>query len=595
MKRRIIKIVAIVCAVLTLAAGIVVVRVNVASPITYCGESEEDGPWAGCDKNRYDVDGPVERLLDKGVSQIILVDMAVGGPRFYKSHNVLQLAKMAMTAWKERTEKDSRSIETVPGKIGVIYAVHGGFSEYKPQYVWDAVVQIFSHDPNHFLHRFVVWNSWMWGRILSSSSSIKHALSYDFQYNRIGGLDPFKSITQKQLGSMKTELDGLGGGNGLVFEVEWAGWISPDDPAHYMFPRFMLDPTSKKDGTETPVPLIWVNDNKNLMGRSYPTAPQGWTYSQGLPEEDPHVALDCCPNPITSDPELADIHVDGIAKGMSAGVSTDKTGILLLNHALRDNAEFFDPKIDDTVDLNRRIKAALLGQYPELKPEHIIGGFMGIYVKNKENGKLEPTRDMRGENQGWAWLYESKKQLPGDEWGYRYWDGLAYLMQQGVEHIVIGFPQIVTDSVLNLVEVHNVIATEVGFKTWLYHNKPDTGTYPDVGHPFADYWGIWVRTECDGKPCCFDMGGCGDKGSYPPKRQAKETKKMDSRDPSLAYDVSAFGHLGYNPNLGAPNDDQAVQTQYRGTWALYRPPNDDPRLGRLLAEHVLQAVDASGQ
>jgi hypothetical protein len=91
------------------------------------------------------------------------------------------------------------------------------------------------------------------------------------------------------------------------------------------------------------------------------------------------------------------------------------------------------------------------------------------------------------------------------------------------------------------------------------------------------------------------MGGCGDKGSYPPERQAKETKKMDSRDPSLAYDVSAFGHLGYNPNLGPPSDDQAVQNQYRGTWALYRPPNDDPHLGRLLAEHVLRAVVVSGQ
>jgi hypothetical protein len=216
-------------------------------------------------------------------------------------------------------------------------------------------------------------------------------------------------------------------------------------------------------------------------------------------------------------------------------------------------------------------------------------------VENKENGKLEPSREMRGENQGWAWLYESDKQLPGEEWGYRYWDGLAYLKDQGVEHMVIGFPQIVSDSVLTLVEIHNVIATELGFKTWLYHDLPDTERYPQVGHPFADYWGIWVRTECDGKPCCFDMGGCGDRGSYPPKRQAKKTKKMDSRDPSLAYDVSAFGHLGYNPELGPPNEAKAVQNQYRGTWALYSPPNDDPRLGKLLAKQVLRAVSSSAR
>ncbi|MCK5011025.1 MAG: hypothetical protein KAS98_11100, partial [Deltaproteobacteria bacterium] len=35
--------------------------------ITYCGEQEADGLWAACDPERYNVDGPIERLLAQGV------------------------------------------------------------------------------------------------------------------------------------------------------------------------------------------------------------------------------------------------------------------------------------------------------------------------------------------------------------------------------------------------------------------------------------------------------------------------------------------------------------------------------------------------
>ena len=38
----------------------------------------------------------------------------------------------------------------------------------------------------------------------------------------------------------------------------------------------------------TSIPLIWVNDYTNLMERSYPTAPAGWTstrsYTTGTPQ-----------------------------------------------------------------------------------------------------------------------------------------------------------------------------------------------------------------------------------------------------------------------------------------------------------------------
>ena len=165
-------------------------------------------------------------------------------------------------------------------------------------------------------------------------------------------------------------------------------------------------------------------------------------------------------------------------------VDSKDTGIILMNHALHDNNEVFDPKINDTLIINENIKLQLLQKYPDMDPDNIIGAYMGIKELNQENGLIERTREMRGEDLGNAWLYESSKQLPGEEWGYRYWDALAYLKNRGVKHIVIGFPQIVADSVLNLVEFHNQIAKEIGFKNWLYWGSREkrylSGHWPSV-------------------------------------------------------------------------------------------------------------------
>ena len=61
-------------------------------------------------------------------------------------------------------------------------------------------------------------------------------------------------------------------------------------------------------------------------------------------------------------------------------------------------------------------------------------------------------------------------------------------------------------------------------------------------------------------------------------------------DPSLAYQLSEFGHLGYDPGMGAPDPNIQVQGQYTGTWAMYVPPDDDPRVGELLAKHVINSI-----
>jgi hypothetical protein len=262
-----------------------------------------------------------------------------------------------------------------------------------------------------------------------------------------------------------------------------------------------------------------------------------------------------------------------------------------MNHALNDNKEVFDPKIDDTLVLNKNIKSQLLTLHPTMDPDNIIGAYMGVKEENPENGLVERTREMRGESLGYAWLHQQEKKLPGDEWGYLYWDALEYLKNRGVQHIVIGFPQISTSSVLDMVEFPNQIGKEIGFKTWAKWGTWDFTMYPGVGHPFTDYWGNWVDTECDGQPCCFTMGGCGDPARpYPPPRQALISQAIDDMDPSLAYAVSEYGHLGYDPALGPPDPNAPVQDQYTGTWAMYVPPDDDPRVGQLLANHVLNAA-----
>jgi len=352
------------------------------------------------------------------------------------------------------------------------------------------------------------------------------------------------------------------------------------------------------------VSLHWLNDPTGLMLESYPLEPAGWTYSLGKPAKDSSVPLAGRPNPVAADPLLAEIHVSGISQHFNPAVAPADTGVLLINHSLRHNNQYFDPKVNDTVVLNSNIKAALLEQYPGMNPDNIVGGWFGVKEFNPElkpnrrtGSQLERTREMRGENLGHAWLYETDEELPGDEWGYRYWEALDHLREQGVKHIVVAFPQIMIDSVLNMVELPNQVGKEVGYKNWLYIENLDFATYPEVGHPFADYWGIWVTRECPvpgnpdaTEPCCFTLGGCASGQPYPPPRLAPADKARNDLDPSLAYDLAPYGHLGYKQNAGAPDDNQAVQGQYSGTWAMWQPPSTDGRVVDLMAGHVTDFV-----
>jgi len=556
----------------------------------------------------------------------------------------------------------SININTANGQadIGVIYILHGGMDTYKEQYLWDAAVHQFTFDQNHPVYKIVIWDSAQWTMVLESEFAIKFIRKFEFEYERIGGTDPFHAIADQQLADMKSVLDA--NPYGLTFAVDFASWMSGDRPEHYPYPRFLYYPPSgtgdnvtycgenepggpwpdcdpERYNVEGPVerllnqgvsriimvdmtvggvrfyksfdvvqmtklalddwntahgtsiPLIWINDYSTLMERSYPTEPAGWTPILGPPTTDQHVLLSGSPNPIAEDPELALLHVEGIEASISGTVTDAKTGVILFNHGLFDpDRKFFDPKIDDTVTLNENIKAQLLARHPGMEPENIVGAYGGVKEINPENGLRERTRPMRGEDLAHSYLHEGDNDMPGDEWGYRYWDALEYLKNRGVEHIVIGFPQVISDSVLTLVELYNQIGNGIGIKTWVKWGTWDFINYPVFGHPFADYWGNWVDTDCGGEECCFEMGGCSDGRPYPPPRQEQLDKARDDMDPSLAYDLSEFGHLGYDPGVGAPDPNNPVQDQYTGTWEMYHPPDADPRVGQMLANHVLNAA-----
>jgi len=433
-------------------------------PLTYCGSEKDEGPWEHCSPQRYNVDGPGERLLKRGAEELIMVDMTTTGVRFWKTYDVVSTTRRMVEDW------------------------------------------------------------------------------------------------------------------------------------------------NKRHGTE--VKVRWVNDPTDLMKESYPTDPPGWTRSLGEPKVNPQVPLEGRPNPLIEDQLLIDLMADGIAEAFNPEVDMARTAVLFVNHSIRDGNQAYDPKVDDTVLMDGLIRQELLRRHPTMKAENILGSWMGRRVPNPNieitrpgQSNLERSREMRGESLGDAWLYLSDREMPGGAHGYLYWEALDLLREREVDHIVIAFTQIVIDSVLNMVELPNQIAKEIGWKTWLKAETLDFDTYPEVGHPFAEVWGIWVDTQCriegdpEGRtePCCFEMGGCANGQPYPPPRQTPINQARQDTDPSLAFQVSAYGHLGYDQSKGPPSDDEPVQGQYRGTWELWTPANEDPRVGQLLARQVIALIEEKTQ
>lgn len=428
------------------------------APLTYCGSPTDGGPWAGCDPQRYNVDGAVDRMLTNDISRLVVVDTTTSGVRFWKTFETLSETRKVVNSYN---------------------AAHG-----------------------------------------------------------------------------------------------------------------------------TNVSVEWVNDPTNLMTDSYPTAPANWTSSLGAPLTDAVVPMAGRPNPFTEDPALAWIQVVGIARAINRNVPLNETAVVLMNHHVGADKQWFDPKIDDTVALNQKIRQSLRTIFPQIAEQNIVGAWFGrsalnpnIIPKPPTFSQMERTRAMRGENLGEAWLYETHEALPQGLDGYQYWDALEELKNRGVKHIIIAFPQIMSESVLSLVEIPNQIAKEIGYKNWLYWNSKDYNTYPGVGHPFAAYWGNWANTQCKvpggtaTEGCCFVMGGCpATTQPYPPLRQSSATAAISVLDPNLAFAVSEYGNLGYDPAQGAPDVNTPVQNQYTGSWALWTPPSDSPLVGAYLGAKVWQKI-----
>ena len=87
------------------------------------------------------------------------------------------------------------------------------------------------------------------------------------------------------------------------------------------------------------------------------------------------------------------------------------------------------------------------------------------------------------------------------------------------------------------------------------------------------------------------MGGCANGQPYPPPRQAPMNERRDDLDPSLAFDVSHFGHLGYDSESGMPSERQPVQNQYTGTWSMWKVTDDHRAVAEFLADKVVEHLE----
>jgi len=75
-------------------------RVPGGTPVTYC-----QSDWNDCDPQRFDVDGTIERLLAADVEEIHMVDLTTSGVRFFKSWDVVNLARQVTERQQRRGGK----------------------------------------------------------------------------------------------------------------------------------------------------------------------------------------------------------------------------------------------------------------------------------------------------------------------------------------------------------------------------------------------------------------------------------------------------------------------------------------------------------
>ena len=382
---------------------------------------------------------------------------------------ILSLLIVACSQHQYQTRGDSFQKE----RIGILYVSHGGNETYGVKHLWDATMQIFSYDQNSPVYQQIIWNAEYWPQMLKFGNASKEIGKYSFEYERIGGVDPYPKSKRQTTAELSSIMDDYENQLGVDFIVDQMTWISPD-PSKLANPRSLYYPgvpngnrlrycgsddpswhlcdpdrynvdgpvermlkrgvdriilidlttagarfsktydvytTARKvihdynQSQQTEVTIEWVNDPKELMLKSYPNEPKGWTRSSGSPEENPIVDYNEYPNPVIDDLRLAQFQVEGIEAEFDAEITLENTGVLMVNHGILSMNQVFDPKINDTLILNQNIKDLLLKKYPKMQAKNILGGWFGDMVRNElvKPGppaftQLERTREMRGEN-----------------------------------------------------------------------------------------------------------------------------------------------------------------------------------------------------
>jgi len=153
---------------------------------------------------------------------------------------------------------------------------------------------------------------------------------------------------------------------------------------------------------DIPYPL-WINDYSNLMDRSYPPEPAGWTASLGAPTRDNHVLINSGPNPIAADDEVAILDADAIEAGMSPTVPYEETGVIITTMLSMPSTTRLRSQINDTLIINKKIKALLLERHPAMDPDNIIGATSEDRCSiRKRPDRAQPGDAGRGIRQGLA-------------------------------------------------------------------------------------------------------------------------------------------------------------------------------------------------
>ncbi len=137
--------------------------------------------------------------------------------------------------------------EDKPKVVGVLYVVHGAARTQDFSHFFDAAIQMGSYDASSPLYQ-TIWQSENWSSVVPLTDVERAAplLGFfrkaNFEFGRLGNLQPATRITEAQTASLQRELESRGRASNTRFVVDWVAWIAgSDDLAHLPYPRFIYE------------------------------------------------------------------------------------------------------------------------------------------------------------------------------------------------------------------------------------------------------------------------------------------------------------------------------------------------------------------